>query len=90
MFCWRSGANSERIVARCALCATHLDRSRFGTVFGVAILLVYVGAKLMLHEYLEHLGFRPAYSLFVILFVLAASIILSLVFPKKAEAALVS
>jgi len=57
---------------------------------GVAILLVYVGAKLMLHEYLEHLGFRPAYSLFVILFVLAASIILSLVFPKKAEAALIS
>jgi tellurite resistance protein TerC len=51
---------------------------------GVAVLLVYVGAKLMLHEYLEHLGFRPAYSLFIILFVLAASVILSLVFPKKA------
>ncbi len=50
---------------------------------GVAFLLVYVGAKLMLHEYLEHIGFRPAYSLFVILFVLVASVVLSLVFPKK-------
>jgi len=57
---------------------------------GVAILLVYVGGKLMLHEYLESLGFRPVYSLFIILFVLAASVILSLVFPKKVEAALVS
>jgi len=57
---------------------------------GVAILLVYVGCKLMLHEYLESLGFRPVYSLFIILFVLAASVILSLIFPKKVEAALVS
>jgi tellurite resistance protein TerC len=56
---------------------------------GVAVLLVYVGAKLMLHEYLEHLGFRPAYSLFIILFVLAASVILSLVFPKRTIPAII-
>lgn len=50
---------------------------------GVAILLVYVGMKLMLHEWMAHLGFKPVYSLYVILFVLFASIVLSLVFPKK-------
>lgn len=50
---------------------------------GVAFLLVYVGAKLMLHEWLGHLGFKPVYSLYVILFVLIASVLLSLVFPKK-------
>ncbi len=50
---------------------------------GVAILLVFVGIKLMLHEWLVHLGFKPVYSLYVILFVLMASIVLSVVFPKK-------
>ena len=50
---------------------------------GVAVLLVYVGIKLMLHEWLVNLGFKPVYSLYVILFVLLASIVLSIVFPKK-------
>lgn len=50
---------------------------------GVAILLVYVGIKLLLHEWLVHIGFKPVYSLYVILFVLSASILLSIIFPKK-------
>ncbi len=50
---------------------------------GVSILLVYVGIKLMMHEWLLHFGFKPVYSLYVILFVLSASIVLSVVFPKK-------
>jgi tellurite resistance protein TerC len=50
---------------------------------GVAILLVYVGVKLMLHEWLVHLGFKPVYSLYIILFVLTASILLSVIFPRK-------
>jgi tellurite resistance protein TerC len=50
---------------------------------GVALLLVYVGVKLMLHEWLVHLGFKPVYSLYIILFVLTASILLSVLFPRK-------
>lgn len=50
---------------------------------GVSILLVYVGAKLMLHNWLVEIGFKPTYSLYVILFVFTSSIILSLVFPRK-------
>lgn len=52
---------------------------------GVSILLIYVGTKLMLHEWLADIGFKPSYSLFVILGVLFGSIILSVLFPKKAE-----
>ncbi len=50
---------------------------------GVAFLLVYVGIKLMAHEWLVHIGFRPVYSLYIIVLVLTISILLSLVFPKK-------
>lgn len=50
---------------------------------GVAVLLVYVGIKLMLHEWLVDLGFKPVYSLYVIFFVFLASILLSVIFPKK-------
>ncbi len=50
---------------------------------GVSILLVYVGGKLMLHEWLVHFGFKPVYSLYIILLVLTGSILLSIVFPKK-------
>jgi len=50
---------------------------------GVSMLLVYVGAKLMLHEWLAHLGFKPVFSLYVILFVLIGSIVFSIIFPKK-------
>lgn len=50
---------------------------------GVSILLVYVGGKLMLHEWLVHFGFKPVYSLYIIVLVLTGSILLSIVFPKK-------
>jgi len=50
---------------------------------GVSVLLVYIGVKLMMHEYLVHIGFKPVYSLYIILFVLTTSIVLSVVFPKK-------
>jgi tellurite resistance protein TerC len=48
---------------------------------GVAILLCYVGIKLMLHVWLDRIGFKPVYSLYVILAVLIGSILLSLLFP---------
>ncbi len=53
---------------------------------GVAILLVYVGGKLMLHEWLVQIGFKPVFSLYIILFVLSGSILFSMLFPKKAVA----
>jgi tellurite resistance protein TerC len=52
---------------------------------GVALLLVFVGAKLLLHGKLKSWGFQPEYSLYFIAFVMVASIVLSIVFPKKGE-----
>ncbi|MEZ5072160.1 MAG: hypothetical protein R2751_14675 [Bacteroidales bacterium] len=49
---------------------------------GVAMLLVFVGAKLLLHEQLTHWGYKPVYSLVVIGVILAGSVFLSLIFPK--------
>ncbi len=51
---------------------------------GVAILLSYVGLKLVLHEWLDKLDwYKPVYSLYVILAVLLGSILLSIVIPRK-------
>jgi tellurite resistance protein TerC len=50
---------------------------------GVSILLCYVGIKLMLHKWLDHIGFRPTYSLYIISTVLIGSILLSLIIPRK-------
>ncbi len=50
---------------------------------GVSILLVYIGLKLILHEWLEHIGFKSVYSLYFIFGVLSCSILLSLIYPKS-------
>jgi tellurite resistance protein TerC len=50
---------------------------------GISLLLVYVGAKLLLHSWLEKIDFKPVYSLYIILTILAGSIILSLIFKKE-------
>ncbi len=52
---------------------------------GVALLLVFVGIKLLFHKGLKDLGFQPEYSLYIIGFILLMSVILSIAFPKKAE-----
>jgi tellurite resistance protein TerC len=52
---------------------------------GVALLLVFVGLKLLLHGKLKAWGFQPEYSLYFIAFVMVASIVLSVIFPKKEE-----
>jgi len=52
---------------------------------GVALLLVFVGAKLLFHGKLKSWGFQPEYSLYLIAFIMVASIVLSIIFPKKAE-----
>jgi len=50
---------------------------------GLAFLLTFIGIKMLAHSYLEAWGFTTEHSLIVIVFILAASIIASLVFPKK-------
>ena len=50
---------------------------------GVSLLLVFVGLKLIAHEWLVHIGYKPVYSLFVISGILVLSIIFSMLFPRK-------
>ena len=41
---------------------------------GVSLLLVFVGLKLITHEWLVHIGYKPAFSLYVISGILVLSI----------------
>ena len=50
---------------------------------GVAILLVFVGTKLLLHSKLKDWGFQPEYSLYFILLVMVGSVVLSVLIPNK-------
>jgi len=50
---------------------------------GVALLLVFVGLKLLLHTKLKSWGFQPEYSLYFIAFVMISSIGISAIFPKS-------
>lgn len=52
---------------------------------GLAFLLVFIGAKMLLHSWLKEWGFTTSHSLIIIVSILALSIIASLVFPKKKE-----
>lgn len=51
---------------------------------GLAVLLTFIGVKMLAHDYLKSWGFTTEHSLLIILFILTASIVASLVFPKKA------
>lgn len=51
--------------------------------FGLAFLLIFIGIKMLLHDWLTLLGFTIMHSLFVILMILTTSIIASLIFPPK-------
>lgn len=50
---------------------------------GLAVLLAFIGLKMLLHNYLDLWGFTTEYSLLVILLILTSSIVASLVFPKR-------
>jgi len=64
------------------LIANMVDKFRF-LQYGVSILLIFVGLKLLFHSWLEQIGFRPAYSLYFIAVVLIMSIVLSAAIPPK-------
>jgi tellurite resistance protein TerC len=53
---------------------------------GVSMLLVFVGIKLLAHEWLAKIGYKPAISLYLIAGVLLLSIVLSLLIPKRTGA----
>ncbi len=50
---------------------------------GLAILLVFIGVKMLVHEWLDHVGFTTLHSLLVVAGILTISIVASLLFPKK-------
>lgn len=53
--------------------------------YGLGVLLVFIGGKMLAHHYLTEIGFKTVYSLYVILGILAISILASLIFPEKKE-----
>lgn len=53
---------------------------------GISVLLTFIGAKLIFHSYLDEIGFKSVYSMYFILIVLAGSILLSVLFPRKETA----
>jgi tellurite resistance protein TerC len=53
---------------------------------GLAVLLVFIGVKMLGHHWLTEWGFTTVHSLFVILGILTTSVVASLVFPKKHKA----
>lgn len=51
---------------------------------GLAVLLTFIGSKMLLHNYLESWGFTTQHSLIIIVSILVISVLASLLFPKKA------
>ncbi|QBQ40042.1 TerC/Alx family metal homeostasis membrane protein [Sphingobacterium psychroaquaticum] len=52
---------------------------------GLAFLLIFIGAKMLLHGQLEAIGFKTIHSLIIIISILVISVIASLMFPKKED-----
>ncbi|UKJ08340.1 TerC family protein [Solitalea lacus] len=50
---------------------------------GLSFLLVFIGVKMLAHNYLQTIGFTTSHSLIIILSILSISVIASLMFPKK-------
>lgn len=52
---------------------------------GLAVLLTFIGVKMLAHSWLEHHGFQNHHSLYIILAILGISIGASLLFPEKTK-----
>ena len=52
---------------------------------GLAILLIFIGVKMLGEHWLKEWGFTTSHSLFVILLILLVSVGASLIFPKKVK-----
>jgi tellurite resistance protein TerC len=53
---------------------------------GLAFLLIFIGMKMLGHDWLKEAGFTTIHSLLIILFILTSSVIASLMFPKRRRA----
>ena len=51
--------------------------------YGLSVLLTFIGIKILLNDWLKELGFTTAMSLYIVLGILAISILASIIFPKK-------
>ena len=54
--------------------------------YGLAVLLTFIGVKMLAHQWLHVIGFTNSHSLLIILGILGISIAASLLFPKAKEA----
>lgn len=63
------------------LLAGIIDKFRFLKI-GLAVLLTFIGLKMLLHHQLSEWGFETSHSLIIIVGILASSIIISLIFPE--------
>lgn len=52
---------------------------------GLAFLLFFIGVKMLIHGWLEQIGFTTMHSLLIILATLVISVVASLMFPQKTE-----
>lgn len=50
---------------------------------GLSVLLSFIGVKMLLADYAEHIGLTTGVSLLIILGILTISVVASLIFPKK-------
>lgn len=64
------------------LLAGIIDKFRFLKV-GLALLLTFIGVKMLLHGQLKEIGFETSHSLLIIVSILGVSILASLIFPEK-------
>ncbi len=52
---------------------------------GLSFLLIFIGTKMILGDFIKELGFKTQYSLYIIIGILFISIVASLLFPKQRE-----
>jgi tellurite resistance protein TerC len=53
--------------------------------FGLGVLMLFIGLKMMFHKWMHDWGFSTEHSLYTILGILLLSIVASLIFPKAKE-----
>lgn len=52
---------------------------------GLSILLIFIGVKMLIPDFLKEIGYATIYSLYTILGVMVISILLSIIFPAKKQ-----
>lgn len=50
---------------------------------GLSVLLVFIGTKMLIADWLKEVGFTTAHSLYIILGIMAVAIVASLIWPKR-------